>query len=559
MKIAFSEKWLEIGLAAVFILAGLLIAFGYQYSVLDWFLTDDAFYYFKIAQNIAEGHGSTFDGVNLTNGYHPLWLLLNVPVFALARFDLILPLRIVILISAGLGAAAAVVFYRLLRQTLEKQIAIIVVVLWAFSWMLFRRTTMGGMESILSAFFILLLWYRVVQMNRQQQVSLRQIWMVGVIAVFTFLSRLDNIFLVFFAGIWVWLRWWQPGAEDHIASRQRWVWRFQTGVSYFLPVTLVLLAYLGINQAVFGTALPISSQVKAWWGTLGLTIYGGPLYIYPEYIFEYLVPARRGTGPWSLITVPIHETAVPIWKKIGRDFTLEPLAITYGLLGLALAAVVAPGFKRFQRSFRRLGLLPFFAACMAQSVYYFWRDSYHLRSWYWISQNIFLVVLLGVLVSVVYGYVRKWKGSQTLLTVMAVAVTIFTTTNFGRRIVQKIDPERKDVAHFYQKKAEAIASHIPADQVISATGSGAIAYFLPEYQVVNLDGLVNSVAYFEHLKSGTAIEFLDQMNVAYMIGNEYIISEARPYGDVFGPYLEPYAEFQVESSELSIFRVLYPP
>ena len=44
---------------------------------------DDAFYYFGIARNVAEGHGSTFDGINLTNGYHPLWMLLSVPVFGL--------------------------------------------------------------------------------------------------------------------------------------------------------------------------------------------------------------------------------------------------------------------------------------------------------------------------------------------------------------------------------------------------------------------------------------------------------------------------------------------
>ena len=34
---------------------------------------DDAFYYFGIARNVAHGHGSTFDGINPTNGYHPLW------------------------------------------------------------------------------------------------------------------------------------------------------------------------------------------------------------------------------------------------------------------------------------------------------------------------------------------------------------------------------------------------------------------------------------------------------------------------------------------------------
>jgi hypothetical protein len=56
----------------------------------QWFTRDDAYYYFKVAQNISEGHGSTFDGINRTNGYHPLWMLICIPIFALARFDLIL-------------------------------------------------------------------------------------------------------------------------------------------------------------------------------------------------------------------------------------------------------------------------------------------------------------------------------------------------------------------------------------------------------------------------------------------------------------------------------------
>ena len=32
-------------------------------------------------RNIAEGFGSTFDGVNPTNGYHPLWLVAILPFF----------------------------------------------------------------------------------------------------------------------------------------------------------------------------------------------------------------------------------------------------------------------------------------------------------------------------------------------------------------------------------------------------------------------------------------------------------------------------------------------
>src|SRR3954447_22136254 len=48
---------------------------------------DDAFYYFGIARNVAHGHGSTFDGINPTNGYHPLWMLMAVPFYAVGLDD----------------------------------------------------------------------------------------------------------------------------------------------------------------------------------------------------------------------------------------------------------------------------------------------------------------------------------------------------------------------------------------------------------------------------------------------------------------------------------------
>ncbi len=40
------------------------------------FTSDDTYFYLKVANNLATGKGSSFDGINLTNGYHPLWLLI---------------------------------------------------------------------------------------------------------------------------------------------------------------------------------------------------------------------------------------------------------------------------------------------------------------------------------------------------------------------------------------------------------------------------------------------------------------------------------------------------
>src|SRR5258708_12830213 len=44
---------------------------------------DDFYYYLKVAQNLAHGRGSTFNGIVPTNGYHPLYLLV---IAAICRF-----------------------------------------------------------------------------------------------------------------------------------------------------------------------------------------------------------------------------------------------------------------------------------------------------------------------------------------------------------------------------------------------------------------------------------------------------------------------------------------
>ncbi len=78
---------------------------------------DDGAYYLQIARNFAEGNGSTFDGIHMTNGYHPLWMLLLTPIahFVDPGF---LALRLTTLLSASLAGAAFLVLYRALRPRL---------------------------------------------------------------------------------------------------------------------------------------------------------------------------------------------------------------------------------------------------------------------------------------------------------------------------------------------------------------------------------------------------------------------------------------------------------
>jgi len=71
---------------------------------------EDGFYYFKIAQNAARGFGPTFDGLHLTNGYHPLWMFCLMSVYWLTN-DLETGLFYGTLLQAGFMSASTILFY----------------------------------------------------------------------------------------------------------------------------------------------------------------------------------------------------------------------------------------------------------------------------------------------------------------------------------------------------------------------------------------------------------------------------------------------------------------
>jgi hypothetical protein len=171
-----------------------------------WFTRDDAYYYFKVAQNISEGHGSTFDGINRTNGYHPLWMLVCIPIFALARFDLILPLRILLLLMSGLSIATGILLYRLIGKIFVPAIGAIAALFWVFSHDVLITLYQNGLESGIAAFFVVLLVYKLWEFEtswRKRDVSQKQIIVLAVIAALTMFSRLDLVFLAGIVGIWI--------------------------------------------------------------------------------------------------------------------------------------------------------------------------------------------------------------------------------------------------------------------------------------------------------------------------------------------------------------------
>jgi hypothetical protein len=199
--------WFEIILAVAFLSMQLYAAFANGYDMANnWFIRDDAYYYFKVAQNISLGRGITFDGIHPTNGFHPLWLLVCIPIFALARFDLIIPLRVVLIVMSLFSLGTALLLYRMLKDVLSPVVGMLAAIVWTFSGYIQAVFYNSGMESGIALFCLSLLLYALYKFEKgrnDQRPTLRQIAWLGILAILTTLSRLDLIFFCAIVGFWI--------------------------------------------------------------------------------------------------------------------------------------------------------------------------------------------------------------------------------------------------------------------------------------------------------------------------------------------------------------------
>ncbi|HAF62318.1 MAG TPA: hypothetical protein DCK95_08330 [Anaerolineaceae bacterium] len=192
----------EILLLIVILALHAYVAFSPPARLLNWFQTDDAFYYFVTARNIAEGRGITFDGLSATNGFHPLWMLICTPIFGLAKYDLYLPLRVIIMVLALLNAATGILLYRFFAKKFSNASGIFVAAFWTFTPTIHELTSKLGLESGLTAFALVAAISYLASFD-ERELSRKNVFTMSMLAALLLFSRLDTIFIVVIMGIWL--------------------------------------------------------------------------------------------------------------------------------------------------------------------------------------------------------------------------------------------------------------------------------------------------------------------------------------------------------------------
>jgi hypothetical protein len=326
-------------------LAGVLILFLLPAQLRPRnFPTDDSLFYLVVARHIATGDGSTFNTVTPTNGYHPLWMVPCVLAATIARGDRDLLLRLVFAMQAALAVGCLLLFRSVARRLGIRSWPVGIPVVAAF-----LLTGLYASEAHLNAFLILA---SLLLLLRQGNAPSRGgVAALGICLGFTFLARLDDLFLV--AAIAV--------AATAIGPRGG-TSRWKDFAILSACATAVALPYLTWNVLAFGHLVPISGAIKSTFphvvgdlrnlGTLGLIAAGASVVVGASLALPGVSMERRRTLGALSAGVFCHAAYVVTYTNHNTHWSwyyvpgLLLVALGMGMAADALLAGLAPARRR---------------------------------------------------------------------------------------------------------------------------------------------------------------------------------------------------------------------
>jgi hypothetical protein len=443
-------------------------------------LADDAYYYFTIARNMANGLGPTFDGIGLTNGFHPLWQLLIVPFFLPP--GLWVPVHLALTVTVLFDILSGVLIFRITRRiTLSDTATAIACILWAF----FPSTLLGlrGMESSLSVLTVLLSMHFTLA-ALDTNFSMRSSVVSGVALALAGLARTDNLpcLAVATAGVVLF------AAHDRKVQQSAWRWWLCQGVI----ATILVAPWFVWNWREFGMLVQVSGQIK----------------LHAPGLFGALPPWEDSFG--GNVRVLGHRLLAPLLTPmrflLGEEFhagVLTPI-LTLIVAGLFLVPISLAAVD-LGRSQSTRPVFVFAGGWLLTHVVLFSFVWSSYASWYALVPMALLAILVAA--ACVTGALarRRWTRSVTLSALSMVAIVIYIMP-LARHTRETTPPDTRFGARL------ATVEGLTPEPVLGAFNAGALGYLATSrygLTVVNLDGLVNNRVY-EALKAHRYVEYVEE-------------------------------------------------
>ena len=452
---------------------------------------DDAFYYIVTAQHYVRTGVFAFDGVNETNGFHPVWMAIVVGLLKACGpictpEHQVFAVKLVETLLRGVAVALCVAFHladRPARHDSATGYVGIVVVLLCPAFVIFEQ----GMETTLATLLLILAIRAFIQ---DRAVTLG--WLLALL----FLTRLDTA--IFVAAPL--LAFGMAGDRD---NARRWA-------AAALPLALAMVAYTGYNIVHTGHAVPISGALRSTFPVLHWN--GGhlkePLIIAGMYGWKQLISANIVLCAAMLVAGAAALTGA--WPP--RRIAIGLLAV--GSVGAALIANLL-FFQSWEKS-----IDPRYLALPLTASAFFLAASVTLAA-----------ERLGSKLRIPHvGAVPA--AAIVLLIALEGAIHLERFADeYGRTSDSTID--------FFRE----IRTALPQDAVIAGTDVGALAFWTG-HRVVNLDGVINNYAYQDYLRDGRLRQYLHEQGVthlAFALWDRETTYTARPIEPMYRHAIDPAA------------------
>ncbi len=428
---------------------------------------DDSFYYWEIARNVAAGQGSTFDGLNETNGYHPLWMLICAGLFALgldgdttAQLSVWLQLP---MLAVGLGC-----LWLALRPSFDRRASAVdpaitagvaLLLILAASSKDVAKLWLNGLESgvvlLLQAPLLLL----ATRVDLLDPAARRARALGSVLLTGAFLARTDGALLLPAIALWALPRLIRTPLPTARAL-----------VELLLLPSLVVVVYMGINQAWMGTPVQVSGQLKRA----------------PFAVWRWAVAG-------CVMLVPL--AAARALKNPAQGRTAEVVTAT-GFFGIFCAGLLA-----------YYGFLQLFA-----------------RLWYFGPLALWglLVVAAGLGDLMERGAAEKpHQAPARAVAPLLGMVVVVGAISVGRGAYALATGDSTSPLLANRDAGLHIAATLPDDAVLASWDAGVLGFYA-DRPVVNLDGVVNSGDYLRALRSGHTDELLADTPIGWVVNHGFV-------------------------------------
>jgi len=498
------NKKLLFSILLIGFLIRLIISFSIEYSITHGISSDDSYYYFRIAQNIANGFGSTFDQIHKTNGYQPLVLWFLVFIYSIFKFDILIPVIISQILLSIISTIAAYLTYSFVKKISDNEFAGILSVVFLYLNPVIIAINFKSLETNFYWLFLIISVTYFEKFLRHQQTERKysKYFVFGLIISFSAFSRLDGGFLVIAFTICLLFM-----KEVEFIERLKKI--LATGIGF----SILFVPYLVYNYLYFGHFVPISGRAKVFHNHKQVLSQVGNYFSFDFFLYEL----RRFFFPFNFDL--FANRGFGLFEQIAVYFVIFVIVV------LIILFLKSGYLKKVLNNFNGYSFILIFLL-FHYSFYtlYFWE----YRFYYFLPEMIFLSILFSMII--VEWIKDKFSNKESFVnqTVLILVILVFVIGG-----IKIFTAQHEQTLAF--KTAQWIKTNIPNDKILGSANTGILSYFT-QMRFVNLDGMVNNDELLNAYKEGNEkyVEYLKKNRIEYLV--DYFLSD-KPENKYYFPEL----------------------